>query len=441
LAKIILAFTGNELGYRNYSQFIKNVFMSDCCSAPGLMAFDLALKQLLDNVPDPENSQQVAIENALGKVLAGDVISPVFVPPHNNSAMDGYAFNYQVSVQAINANSGLDIVGRSFAGEPFTGQTQPGQSIRIMTGAKMPSCCDTVVMQENTEVKDGQLHLIKAPVANSNVRIQGEDIQLNDKVLTKGHKLTAINIGVLASLGIAKIEVFAPLTVAVLSTGDELRTPGEPLNDGDIYESNRFALIALLEKLNVNILDLGIIRDDKAAITNAFIQADVEADVVISSGGVSVGEADYTKEVLAELGEINFWKIAMKPGKPFAFGKLANSIFFGLPGNPVSALVTFYQLATPGIEKMQGLPFKAKPKFLAKSTSKLKKSPGRMDFQRAILHFNENGEAQVTSTGSQGSGILSSLGAANSFIVLDSEQGSVEAGDMVFVEPYSALFQ
>ncbi|MEW6998466.1 molybdopterin molybdotransferase MoeA [Colwelliaceae bacterium BS250] len=413
--------------------------MSDCCSAPGLMPFETALQQLINNVPSPKATQLIAIEDCLDKVLAGDIFSPVFVPPHNNSAMDGYAFSF---ASVINADVALELVGQSFAGQPFTGTTKAGQCIRIMTGAKMPSCCDTVVMQENTAVKNEKLTFTKAPTAvGSNVRYCGEDIDKGSKVLAKSHKLTAIDVGVLASLGIAEVEVYSALTVAVLSTGDELKLPTETLGDGDIFESNRFALLALLKRLHVNIIDLGIIRDDKQAITDAFVEANTRADVVISSGGVSVGDADYTKEVLEELGEINFWKIAMKPGKPFAFGKMADSVFFGLPGNPVSALVTFYQLAVPGIEKMQGLSHQPKARILAKTTTSLKKSPGRVDFQRAVLVFNEQGQAEVTSTGSQGSGILSSLGVANSFIVLASEQGSVAAGEMVFVEAYSSLFK
>ncbi|WNC71517.1 molybdopterin molybdotransferase MoeA [Thalassotalea psychrophila] len=414
--------------------------MSDCCSAPGLMPFENALAQLLANVQAPNKTQFIAIEDCLDRVLASTIISPIFVPPNDNSAMDGYAFSF-ASINEIE-NTKLDIIGRSFAGEPFTGRTEFGQCIRIMTGAKMPDCCDTVAMQENTNVVDGKLTFTKLPTERcSNVRSKGEDISNGQKVFEQGHKLAAIDIGLLASLGVSTIEVYTPVTVALLSTGDELRTPGERLGDGDIFESNRYALNALLQRLNVNVIDLGIIRDDKQAIRKAFIKADKEADVVISSGGVSVGEADYTKDILTELGEVGFWKIAMKPGKPFAFGKLPNSVFFGLPGNPVSALVTFYKLAIPGIEKMQGMPFKPAAKFSAISTTKLNKSPGRMDFQRAIFSYDEQGVAQVTSTGTQGSGILTSLGKANCFIVLDSEQGSVAEGDSVFVEPFAFAFQ
>lgn len=412
--------------------------MSDCCSAPGLMPFHDALKQLLENVPTATKTQVIAIEDCLDRVLAADVVSPVNVPPHNNSAMDGYAFHSSV---IDSNNDSLLMVGHSFAGEPYSGKTEQGQCIRIMTGAKLPECCDTVVMQENTAINDNIMSLTKAPKAKANVRYCGEDISKGELVFSKGHKFSAIDLGLLASLGIAGVEVFAPVTVAVLSTGDELKNPGQTLNEGDIFESNRFALLGLLARLNVNVLDLGIIPDDKQAIRDAFIKADLEADVVISSGGVSVGEADYTKEILDELGTINFWKIAMKPGKPFAFGKLPNSIFFGLPGNPVSALVTFYQLSVPGIEKMQGQPFKAKTQFSAINTSALRKSAGRMDFQRALLSYNDEGLPEVTSTGSQGSGVLSSIGRANCFIVLSAEQGSVAAGERVIVEPFTSVFQ
>ncbi|MDG1734201.1 MAG: molybdopterin molybdotransferase MoeA [Thalassotalea sp.] len=412
--------------------------MSDCCSAPGLMPFHDALKQLLENVPTATKTQVIAIEDCLDRVLAADVVSPVNVPPHNNSAMDGYAFH---SSALVGDSDSLLMVGRSFAGEPYSGKTEQGQCIRIMTGAKLPECCDTVVMQENTAINENIMSLTKAPKAKANVRYCGEDIAKGELVFSKGHKFSAIDLGLLASLGIAEVEAFAPVTVAVLSTGDELKSPGETLNEGDIFESNRFALLGLLARLNVNILDLGIIPDDKQAIRDAFIKADLEADVVISSGGVSVGEADYTKEILDELGTINFWKIAMKPGKPFAFGKLPNSIFFGLPGNPVSALVTFYQLSVPGIEKMQGQPYKAKTQFSAVSTTTLRKSAGRMDFQRALLSYNDEGLPEVTSTGSQGSGVLSSIGRANCFIVLSSDQGSVAAGERVIVEPFTSVFQ
>ena len=410
--------------------------MSDCCSAPGLMPFAEAYQRLMSSIAVKQESQLVAIEDAVGRVLKSDLFSPVNVPPHNNSAMDGYAIKHTDNADKVSYEN----VGSSFAGAPFYGNCENGQCIRIMTGAKMPSCCDTVIMQEQATVDGNMVRFNKAIRPAQNVRMAGEDIAKGDVVLAKGHKIKAVDIGLLASLGVETVEVVKAVTVAVLSTGDELKLPGQVLSDGDIYESNRFALIAMLEKMHVNIIDFGIITDDKQKIRQAFVDANEQADIVISSGGVSVGEADYTKEVLEQLGEIDFWKIAMKPGKPFAFGKLSKSIFFGLPGNPVSALVTFYKLASKGIEKMQGIEDKPALWLCAELTNNIKKSPGRIDFQRAIYSYNENGQPVVSTTGSQGSGILTSIGKANCFIVLAAEDGPQQTGNKVRVEPFNYLF-
>jgi molybdopterin molybdotransferase len=344
--------------------------------------------------------------------------------------MDGFAFKL-VSLQKANT---LTMVGRSMAGEPFQGDCQLGECIRIMTGAKLPNCCDTVEMQENCQADNENITFLEKRQFNDNVRFAGEDIAINQQVFSQGKKLSAIDIGVLASLGVPKVEVYRKITVAVLATGDELKSPGEVLSEGDIFESNSHALIAMLEKLNVNIINFGIIEDDEQAIRHAFEQADQQADVVISSGGVSVGDADYTKLVLEQLGEIGFWKIAMKPGKPFAFGKLPNSYFFGLPGNPVSALVTAHQLTVPALLTLQNAQVNKLPLLKVKTTTKLNKRAGRMDFQRGILSSNEQGEMVVTCTGSQGSGILTSMSTANCYIVLASCQGKVAAGEIVDVQ-------
>ena len=404
--------------------------MSDCCSAPGLLPFEQAMQNMLSQITPVTETVKIVLEQAMNSVLAQDISSPLNVPNHDNSAMDGYAF----ALESLKQSTTLTLVGRSMAGAPYQGVCKLGECVRIMTGAKIPACCDSVEMQENVQVNDDDITFLQEKQFGSHVRKAGEDIQLGQKVLAKGHKISAVDIGILASLGISEICVYRKLTVALIATGDELKLPGQALTSGDIYESNSFVLGAMLEKLDVEVIDFGVIKDDFNAIKAAFVQADKQADAVISTGGVSVGEADYTKTVLDDLGDIDFWKIAMKPGKPFAFGKLPNSVFFGLPGNPVSALVTFYQLALVALTKMQNAQPLKRTTLQVKCTSNLRKSLGRMDFQRGVLSVNEQGENVVLSTGSQGSGILSSLAHANCFIVLASDQGKVTAGEIVTVQ-------
>jgi len=404
--------------------------MVDCCSQPGLLPFEQALSNMLAAITPIEDIEQVNVEDAYNYVLAQDILSPLNVPGHDNSAMDGYAF----SLKSLVNNKTLTLVGRSMAGAPFQGTCGLGQCVRIMTGAKMPADCDTVEMQENCQVDGENITFLEEKKFGAHVRNAGEDIKEGQAVYSKGHRLSAIDVGVLASLGIKRVSVYRKLKVALIATGDELKKPGQTLTDGDIFESNSYVLAGMLNKLHVEVIDFGIIEDSFAAIKHAFEQADEQADAVISSGGVSVGDADYTKMVLDELGEIGFWKIAMKPGKPFAFGTLPNSIFFGLPGNPVSAMVTFHQMAIPGLLKLQHANDIKRAHVQVKTTTDLKKSPGRMDFQRGVLSINDVGESVVTSTGSQGSGILSSLAKANCFIVLPSCQGKVNAGETVTVQ-------
>jgi molybdopterin molybdotransferase len=411
--------------------------MVDCYSAPGLLPFEQAMEKMLSAITPIDTTETISLALGLNRVLARNISSPLNVPPHHNSAMDGYAFKW-ASLQTTDT---LTMIGRSMAGAPFQGECKIGECIRIMTGAKLPSCCDTVEMQENCQAKDTGITFLENREFNDNIRFTGEDIAIDQSVFSRGKKLSAIDIGVLASLGVPTVEVYRKITVAVLATGDELKSPGEVLNDGDIYESNSHALIAMLTKLNVTVINFGIIADDEQAIRTAFEQADQQADVVISSGGVSVGDADYTKLILEQLGEIGFWKIAMKPGKPFAFGKLPNSYFFGLPGNPVSALVTAHQLAVPALLKLQHAQAKKLPLLKVKTATQLNKRAGRMDFQRAILSTNHQGEMIVTSTGSQGSGILTSMSTANCYIVLPANQGNVPANEMVNVQLFDDVIQ
>ena len=411
--------------------------MVDCCSAPELLPFEQALENILRVIKPIIDVEQVTLENALGRVLAQKIKSPVNVPPNDNSAIDGYVFSHQ----SLDLKQPLKLVGRSMAGGPFIGECKLGECVRIMTGAKVPDDCDTVEMQENCQVEGDSISFLSTRKLADNVRKQGEDIAIGQTVFQSDRELTAIDIGVLASLGVNEISVFRKLKVALISTGDELKKPGQLLNEGDIYESNSQFLTSMLTKLGADIIHFGIIEDVEVSITNAFKKADEIADVVISSGGVSVGDADYTKTVLENLGEIEFWKIAMKPGKPFAFGTLPNSYFFGLPGNPVSALVTAHQLTLPALLKMQNIEYIKPLAIRAKTTEVLKKSPGRMDFQRGILKNDENGELQVTSTGSQGSGILTSMAAANCYIVLPAEQGRVNQNEWVNVQLFDKYLQ
>jgi len=411
-----------------------------CCDAKGLMPLEQALTKLQSSVENVCEAIEIPLSQALGFALAQDIQSPINVPPFNNSAMDGYAINQADLLDASTVSPVvLKMVGKSFAGAPYTGELDTGCCIRIMTGAVMPSCADTVVMQENTQAKGEQISFTKTPKFADNVRNTGEDLQQGETVLTAGHKLTPRDIPLIASLGIAEVSVFRKLKVAVISSGDELKNLGQTLDDGDIYDSNRYSIIALLSRLNVDVIDFGIIKDDLALITEAIKSADEQADVVITSGGVSVGEADFIKDVLTELGEIGFWKLAIKPGKPFAFGKLPSSIFFGLPGNPVSAMVTLYQLAVPAMATMAGLNARPAIRFNALTTDKLRKTAGRTDFQRANYSVNTQGQLVVSTTGSQGSGVFSSMSKSNCFIVLEQERGNVEVGETVTIEPYSAL--
>ncbi|GLS90146.1 molybdopterin molybdenumtransferase MoeA [Psychromonas marina] len=411
-----------------------------CCDVKGLMPLEQALTKLQTSVANVCEAISLPLSQALGFALAEDIQSPINVPSFNNSAMDGYAMNQADLLEADAAHPvALKMIGKSFAGAPYTGELPAGCCIRIMTGAVMPSCADSVVMQERAQANGEQISFTNTPKLGDNVRKAAEDIQLGQSVLKVGHKLTTRDIPLIASLGISDISVFRKLKVAVISSGDELKNLGEPLREGDIYDSNRYSIIALLSRLNVDIIDFGIIKDDLALITEAVKSADQQADVVITSGGVSVGEADFIKDVLTELGEIGFWKLAIKPGKPFAFGKLPHSVFFGLPGNPVSAMVTLYQLAVPTMATLSG--FNAAPaiRFNALTTERLRKAAGRTDFQRGNYSVNENGQLVVNTTGSQGSGVFSSMSQSNCFIVLEQDRGDVEIGETVTIEPYNAL--
>ena len=399
-------------------------------------------QRIINDIKAVEGFEQVALRQALGRILAQDIIATFNTPPCDNSGMDGYAFHSR-EIDAIKNKEqvlSLTIVGQSFAGHIYTGEVAPGEAIRIMTGAQVPAGVDTVVMQEHTEQPDDDTVLITTiPKSFANVRKAGDDLTTGQTFLAKGKKLSPTDLAFLATQGIAEVIVKRKLRVAFFSTGDELRCIGETLGEGDIYDSNRYSLYGLLKNMDIDVIDMGVIKDDRQAIEEAFNTAANVADAVITSGGVSVGEADFVKETLEKLGRINFWKISMKPGKPLAFGTLGDSLFFGLPGNPVSVIATFYQFVQPALKRMKGQDIVLPMVIKAKTTEFLKKRPGRTDFQRGILEQQDNGELIVRNAGTQASHVLTAMSNANCFIVLPAESGSVDVGEMVDVQPFEGL--
>lgn len=385
-------------------------------------------------------TERVAIRAALGRTLAEDVISPIDVPGHDNSAMDGWALRF--ADLAADGETSLSRVGESFAGRPFTGEVHAGEAVRIFTGGVMPRGADTVVMQERAADTPGGVRIAKGAVAKlgQNRRFAGEDLEAGGVVFSKGQALHAAEIGMLASLGIGEVSVYRRLRVAFFSTGDELVSIGTPLAEGQIYDSNRYTIHGMLTRMGFDTLDMGVVRDVPEELERAFATAAANADVVITSGGVSVGEADYVKTLLDRLGEVVFWKIAMKPGRPLAYGRIGGAHFFGLPGNPVSVMVTFYQFVREALLHLAGRrDTPPLPLLKATLTAPIRKMPGRTEFQRAIVACDESGNAVVRVTGDQGSGILSSMSRANCFVVLGTDVGNVDAGASVDVQLLEGL--
>jgi molybdopterin molybdotransferase len=406
----------------------------------GLLTVDEARARILEAVNMISDTHTAALRDALGRVLATDVVSPIDVPSHTNSAMDGYAVR-AVDLPADGTRT-FPVLGTSWAGRPYIGPIGPGEAVRIMTGGVMPEGMDSVVMQEQVEIDaDNNSVLIgTGHSAGQNVRAAGEDVEAGQTVLSAGRRLTAADIGVLASLGLGKVSIYRKLRVAFFSTGDELRAVGEPLSPGEIYDSNHYTLYGMLKKLDVEIIDMGVVRDQRELIEQAFTDAAASADAIITSGGVSVGESDFVKETLEKLGDMSFWKIAMKPGRPVTFGHIKDAVFFGLPGNPVSVMVTFFQFVRPALLKMTGDSGTLDAYTLhARTTTALRKHPGRYEFQRGVLQQTAPGEFSVRSAGAQGSGILRSMSEANCFILLDPDRTRVEVGEVVEVQPFQNL--
>ena len=396
-----------------------------------------AISRMTSAVKKIQNTEVVTLRDALNRVLAKEVISSINVPPYANSAMDGYAFNAVDLPESGEAT--VTMIGKSFAGIPFDGEVKAGECVRIMTGAAMANGTDTVIMQEQVKVDGDAITIQSGHCKNENVRHIGEDIKDGDTVLNVGQQLTPAELGVLASLGVAKVTVFKKIRVAFFSTGDELRNVDETLEPGQIYDSNRYTLFGMLSNLGVELIDMGIIPDDRTAVEKAFIQASEQADAIMTSGGVSVGEADFVKETLDKLGKVDFWKIAMKPGKPLAFGFVNDAVFFGLPGNPVSVMATFYQFALPTLKTIMGHNITKPTMIKIACKTDLRKAPGRTDFQRGIMRTNERGELVVESIGMQASHVLSGMSKANCFIILPQESGNVKAGTLVDVQPFRGL--
>ncbi len=400
-------------------------------------------------IGDLADLETVSLDQAINRILAEDLLSPIDVPAADNSAMDGYAFNGKC-LSITDATISLKIVGTALAGKPYEGKINSGECLKIMTGGVMPSGCDTVIPQELTSSQtETQIEFHQNQLKpGENRRLRGEDLQQGKPAIAAGRLLRPSDLGLAASLGIATLKVKRKLKVAILSSGDELRSLDQTLDAGSIYDSNRYSLTGLLNRLNLEIIDCGIVRDDPASLKKAFIDAATKADVLISSGGVSVGEADFTKQIMQELGDVGFWKIAMRPGRPMAFGILRaitgksparKTLFFGLPGNPVAVMVTFYQFVRSALLQLNGANQTEPPITQAISEAPIRKKPGRTEFQRAILGRSADRRPSVRLTGSQGAGILRSMSEANCFVILAHDQGNISAGDWVDVALFDGL--
>ena len=407
---------------------------------PNSMPVDRARTLIRQFLTPVTATERMHVRAALDRVLAEDVVSPVAVPGHDNSAMDGWAVRF--ADLAADGETTLPRIGESFAGKPFAGTFAPGTAVRIFTGGVMPPGTDTVVMQERATEVDGGVRVAAGAVtrAGQNRRFAGEDVKEGQVVFRRGQPVRPAELGMIASLGVNEVTVYRRLRVAFFSTGDELKCIGTPLAAGEIYDSNRYTLYGMLVRLNCEIVDMGVVPDVPEALENAFATAAANADVVITSGGVSVGEADFVKQLLDKLGEVLFWKIAMKPGRPLAYGRIGGAHFFGLPGNPVSVMVTFYQFVRDALLVLQGrADVTPVPTFRATLAAPIRKAPGRTEFQRGILTPAPGGGYEVRTTGDQGSGILSSMSQANCFIVLGTDTGNVAAGEWVDVQLLEGL--
>lgn len=411
---------------------------AELCGSDSLMV-EQAIATLLAETPAVTGQEVVPLASALARVLAAPVVAPRPVPGHTNAAVDGYAVR-AADLPSVEDHAVLCVIGAALSGHPYSGTVGPGEAARIMTGAILPDGADTVIMREQVRVTDAGILIGRGHREGQNVRLAGEDLRVGETVLHPGRWLTPADIGVLASIGSRQVSVRRRVHVGVLSTGSEVRALGQPLAAGEVYDSNRYMLRAALQRMGAEVHDLGVASDDAEALSRRLAQASLFNDAIISSGGVSVGEADFIRPVLAALGRIQFWKVAMKPGHPFAFGRIGKAMFFGVPGNPVAALISFYWLVKPALEQLMGIVDRPLiPLVPASAESAFRKKPGRMEFHRAILRADVSGAYRVSGTGDQGSGILRSMSLANCLVVLPTERGPVERDEQVAVLPLAAV--
>ena len=391
--------------------------------------------------------ERVAVRAALGRVLAQDLVSPIDVPSHDNAAMDGYAFDGSVLGGAPTVSLGIH--GEAFAGRVFEGECPAGRCVRVMTGAVMPAGCDSVIPQEFTERTGDTIEFLSRAVRpGDNRRRRGEDLTAGRAALRAGRIIRAADLGLAASLGFAELSVNQRVRVAFFSTGDELRSVGEPLETGCVYDSNRYTLYGMLARLGIELIDMGVIPDEPVALERAFRQAAGCADAIVTSGGVSVGEADFIKAMMAKLGDVTFWRIAMRPGRPMAFGRIwsgdrvgegDSAVLFGLPGNPVAVMVTFYIFVRHGLLTLMGSQAEGIMPLYARAAEEIPKKPGRTEYRRGVTFQDTDGTICVRTTGGQGSGILRSMSDANCLVVLDHDTSLTKLGDLTKVIPFDGL--
>ena len=402
---------------------------------PNAMTIEVARKYIHNFLKVNLETEFVNTEDALDRILGETIISKINVPNYNNSAMDGFAFN----LDSLIGKNTLKVATTILAGDLSKQKIKPGFAAQIMTGSKIPDGTDTVLPFELVKQENDSIVVNEIPKKGVNIRRLGEDIKKNGEVLKKGVYLRPAEIGLIASIGISRMKVFKKLKVSFFSTGDEVVKAGQPIKSGQVYDSNHFTIQSMLRRINVECVDLGIIPDDKKLIEKTFKNAAKISDAIITTGGVSVGKADYMKDILKKLGKVLFWKLSIKPGRPMAYGAFETTPYFGLPGNPVAAMITFYQLVQPALKYLMGHDgYKLPTLFKAKCAAPITKRPGRMEFQRGFYN-SHNGELSVKPTPHQGSGILSSMSKANCLIVLDMDQKSIKVDDYVNIQLMEGL--